>query len=70
MDYEQFVTVWQSSKTAKEACKKLNVSKVVAIARACFLRRNGVNLKKMPRGKCYKPGVNASKLNALIAGMK
>jgi len=42
---EQFVIIWQTSKTKDEACKRLGITPCPAAARARYFRKMGVNLK-------------------------
>lgn len=48
---EQLCEVWQSSATADEAARRLNMPKPVLLARVCNYRARGVQLKTMPRNR-------------------
>lgn len=60
---EKFVKAWQSSKSAKDAAKKLGVSAFYASSRASYYRRMGVDLKKFKTGK---PPLKIEELGKLI----
>jgi hypothetical protein len=68
---EQFVTAWQTSRSAQEVADKLSVvaskavPKAIVLARACSYRARGVNLKSMERRNPRK--LNTSQLNAIEA---
>jgi len=44
---EEFVRVWQASKSAKEVAQVLGCDKSAVHARASYLRKKGVKLKAM-----------------------
>ncbi len=46
---ETFVTVWQTSESLDEFCKRTGMKRNSAAVRASFYRRKGVALKKMKR---------------------
>lgn len=56
---EEFIRVWQSSKSRVAAAKKLGLSLRNASARATLLRRRGVELKK------FWPGAHSLDYKAL-----
>jgi hypothetical protein len=43
---EEFIRAWQTSRTLREACKKLRMKRAVARLRAMRYRRRGVPLKE------------------------
>lgn len=47
---EEFVKIWQSSKTIDEAAKKAKVTKIYASYKAHMLRKKGIALKKFGSG--------------------
>ena len=65
---EEFVTVWNSSRTAQEAATTLGMPKAIAQARASKYRKAGVNLKRMRRGGGKRLDVEG--LNRLIAQLE
>jgi hypothetical protein len=62
---ETFVRVWQSSASAEEAARRLNMPRPVVIARASNYRLKGVQLKKMPR-RPVQERLDVASLNRLI----
>lgn len=65
VDAKEFIAVWQTSATADEAARRLNMPKDIAHARASGYRRKGIKLKNMPReGK--KKGLDVDALNKMI----
>jgi hypothetical protein len=63
-DQEEFVRVWQDSKTVQEACDRLKMPYSITLARVSLYRRRGVKLKKMPRKNSRRLDVDG--LNRLI----
>jgi hypothetical protein len=61
---EEFIRAWQTSQSADEVAKKLNMPKAIAAARASNYRTAGVKLKKMPRRP--KNQLDVAALNKLI----
>jgi hypothetical protein len=61
---EKFVTVWQTSDSAQEVSKKLEMPLPIVHARASGYRKQGVKLKKMPRTHGRQLDIEA--LNKLI----
>jgi hypothetical protein len=47
---ESFVAAWQTSRTASEVARMLNVRRDTVAQRASRLRRKGVRLKRMGHG--------------------
>jgi hypothetical protein len=65
---EVFVRTWQTSQSADEVAKKLNMPKAIAAARASNYRTAGVKLKKMPRRP--KNRLDVAALNKVIEELK
>lgn len=51
IDSEKFVTAWQKSDTTAEVASALGLTTIQTSAKAANLRKNGVKLKPMSRGK-------------------
>ena len=47
---EEFVKVWQTSESIREVCDKTGLTNGGANSRALLYRKNGVPLKRFPRG--------------------
>lgn len=62
---EEFVRVWQTSDSADEVSRRLNMPKPIVHARASNYRDKGLQLKKMKRHS--NRGLDVQSLNALIA---
>lgn len=48
---EEFVTVWQTSVSVDEVCRRTGLNKNAAAARACKYRKAGVPLKDMKKAR-------------------
>jgi hypothetical protein len=67
---KQFVLAWQGSNSLKEVTSKTGIPESICSARAAQLRRIGVQLKQMPRGRTKGGNApNVEELNKLIAEM-
>lgn len=53
-DPTQFSSIWNSSKSLKEAARRAKTTKLRATARASRLRREGWAMKQFPRGRKAK----------------
>jgi transposase len=61
---EVFIMTWQKAESVDEVSEKLDMPIPIVHARASGYRRNGINLKSMPRKKTNK--LDVEKLNLLI----
>jgi hypothetical protein len=61
---EEFVRVWESSKSAREAAERLKMPKPIVLARASSYRKLGINMKAMRRER--KNALNVAELNKII----
>jgi hypothetical protein len=62
---ERFVAAWQASDSTEAVGEALNMPPKIVLSRAAVYRRNGVDLKKMPRKT--NRGNNVERLNAIVA---
>jgi hypothetical protein len=60
---QRFVKVWQTSSTAEEVARRLNMPKSIVHARASNYRQQGIKLKKLARSS---KGLDVDGLNRLI----
>ena len=65
---EEFVRIWQSSRSAAIAAKRLGMKRSAASVRASNYRKKGVNLKRFAAGRSLN--VDASALNKLVRGIQ
>ena len=60
---EQFVRLWQESKSIRDFCEKTGRTYNAAYSRACYYRKLGVKLK---RHKKTAKTIDVAELNAII----
>lgn len=48
---EQFIRVWNQSSSASEVARKLKMTRLSALSRASRYRKQGIQLKAMPKGR-------------------
>lgn len=54
IDYKEFITAWNKSKTPQEVAEKFNVNREQVIQLSSTLRRRDIFMKKMRKGPLHK----------------
>lgn len=62
---ERFVEIWMKSDSVKDVARKLRVSQPYTHQYATQLRKNGVKLKEMARGR-RAPKIDTAALNKIV----
>lgn len=69
MTPEAFVMAWDVSSSAKEVAEKFAMKAMQASNLAAYMRRKGVKLKRMARGRRSALGINPEALNQLLTSV-